>query len=244
MIADLEMMPNRPLDMFRDWWWPYATLRNLVLLFIGVSFGGHRGSSCTYENSGPCPYWQYVTINGFIDKDMCMYIGGLAWMGLALFSDGMQWLLGSCFFQFFGRISYSLYLVHALFVFFIQNDIVRNLHDRGGMNYDKAVAISFFSCTPVLIFVAWILTLLVDEPYKDFAYEVDMAFRFKQPPARTAPGGGEVAKSDIEEKPKTFFTNSWKFFGLVVYMLTVYATTEAYTYYAANQSMRDEYDNE
>jgi peptidoglycan/LPS O-acetylase OafA/YrhL len=98
MIADLEMMPNRPLDMFRDWWWPYAVLRNLVLLFIGVSFGGHRGSSCTFENSGPCTYWQYVTLNGFIDKDMCMYIGGLAWIFLALFSEGMQWLLGSCFF--------------------------------------------------------------------------------------------------------------------------------------------------
>jgi hypothetical protein len=92
-------------------------------------------------------------------------------------------------------------LVHALFVFFIQNDIVRNLHDRGGMKYDYAVLIAFGSATPFLILLSWLLTILVDEPYKDFAYEVDMAFRYKQPAVAIAPGGAEGAKSEKEEKP-------------------------------------------
>ena len=245
MLADLEMMPNRPLDMFRNWWWPYATLRNIFLLFIGISFGGHRGGSCLYENSGPCTYWKIVTLDEWIAKDLCMYIGGLAWIFLALFSEGTQWLLGSCLFQFFGKISYSLYLVHALFIFWIQNDIIRNLYERGGMNYNSAVAIAFCSITPVLVLVSWLLTLLVDEPYKDFAYELDMVSRYKKPAMRNTAGGGEMAseKSD-EAKLKTYFKNSWKFFALVIYMLMVYITTEAYSYYAVNQSVHDEYDNE
>jgi peptidoglycan/LPS O-acetylase OafA/YrhL len=157
IIADLEMMPNRPLDIFRDWWWPYATLRNIFLLFIGVSYGGYRGSSCIYEKSGPCTYWKYVTLDEWIAKDLCMYIGGLAWIFLALFSEATQWLLSSCFFQFFGKISYSLYLVHALFIFWAENDIIRNLWERGGMNYNQAVAIAFFTITPVLILASYLI---------------------------------------------------------------------------------------
>jgi peptidoglycan/LPS O-acetylase OafA/YrhL len=119
ILADLEMLPNRPLDKFRNWWWPYATLKNIFLLFIGVSFGSHRGGSCIYENSGPCDYWKWLTLNEFIARDLGMYIGGLAWILLALTSEATQWVLGSCFFQFFGKISYSLYLVHALFIMWI-----------------------------------------------------------------------------------------------------------------------------
>lgn len=246
MLADLEMMPNRPLDMFRNWWWPYATLRNLFLLFIGISFGGYRGTSCIYENSGPCPYWVYVSLNGWLAKDLMMYIGGIAWILLALFSDATQWLLGSCFFQFFGKISYSLYLVHALFIFWVANDIIRNLYERGGMDYNQAVGIAFAIVTPVLVLVSWLLTLLVDEPYKNFAYEIDIVSRYKKPETRNIAGGGEVAsdKSD-QEKTATYFKNSWKFFALVVYMLMVFITTEAYDYYAVNQSAQTEkYDNE
>ena len=79
------------------------------------------------------------------------------------------------------------------------------------------------------------LTIVVDEPYKDFAYELDMASRYKQPPVRSTAGGGEIAseKSDGKRASK-FLTNSWKFFALVIYMLMVYVTTEAYSYYAVN----------
>jgi len=94
-IADMEMMPNRPLDVFRDWWWPYATLKNLFLLFIGISFGGHRGGSCIYEKSGPCDYWKWVSLDEWLARDIMMYIGGLAWIMLALTSEATQWLLGS-----------------------------------------------------------------------------------------------------------------------------------------------------
>lgn len=240
IIADLEMMPNRPLDMFRDWWWPYATLRNIFLLFIGISFGGHRGDSCIYMQSGPCLYWQIVTLDEWIDKDICMYIGGLAVIFLALFSEGAQWVLGSCFFQFFGRISYSLYLVHALFLFYAENDIVRNLYERGDYSYDMAVFIAWATMTPILIGASYLCTILFDEPYKDFAYEIDMAFRHKPPKTRNAAGGAEIASEKSDEKK--FVKNSWKFFALFFYMLVVYISTEAYSYYTVYQSDND-YDN-
>jgi peptidoglycan/LPS O-acetylase OafA/YrhL len=233
-IADMEMMPKRPLDVFRGWWWPYATLKNIFLLFIGISFGGHRGGSCLYENSGPCEYFRIISFDEWLARDIMMYIGGLAWIFLALTSDATQWLLGSCFFQFFGKISYSLYLVHALFVFWLQNDLIRNLYERGGMKYDYAVAIAFGAYTPVLVLVSWLLTIIVDEPYKDFAYELDMASRYKQPPVRSIAGGGEIASEKSEKRAAKFLTNSWKFFALVIYMLMVYVTTEAYSYYAVN----------
>jgi hypothetical protein len=126
--------------------------------------------------------------------------------------------------------------VHALFVFWLQNDLVRNLFERGGMKYDYAVAIAFGVYTPVLVLVSWLLTIVVDEPYKDFAYELDMASRYKQPPVRSTAGGGEIAseKSEGNGRAKRFLSNSWKFFALVIYMLMVYITTEAYSYYAVN----------
>jgi len=108
------------------------------------------------------------------------------------------------------------------------------------MKYDHAVAIAFGAFTPVLVLVSWLLTILVDEPYKDFAYEIDIASRYKPPPVRSAAGGGEVA-SQKSDKDTRFLSNSWKFFALVFYMLMVYITTEAYSYYAVYNSVHEEY---
>jgi hypothetical protein len=81
---------------------------------------------------------------------------------------------------------------------------------------------------------------LIDDPYKDFAYELDIVSRYKKPAVRSTAGGGEKASEKSEdEKVKTYFKNSWKFFALVVYMLLVYITTEAYSYYAVNQSVHE-----
>tara|TARA_B110000285_G_scaffold47200_1_gene53197 strand:+ start:268 stop:429 length:162 start_codon:yes stop_codon:yes gene_type:complete len=44
------------------------------------------------------------------------------------------------------------------------------------------VLYSWLIYTPVLILVAWLLTVLVDNPAKDFAYEVDVMARHQRPP--------------------------------------------------------------
>ena len=57
--------------------------------------------------------------------------------------------------------------------------------DGQGWNYKLAVYVAWLICTPVLILVSWLLTVLVDEPFKDFAYGIDIALRKKKPPVKT-----------------------------------------------------------
>ena len=113
------------------------------------------------------------------------------------------------------------------------------------MNYNYATTIAFFSITPVIIFVSWLIQIVIDDPYKDFAYELDIVSRYKKPAVRNAAGGGEVnSQKSEDDKVTSYLRNSWKFFALVIYMLMVYITTEAYSYYAVRESVHDEYDNE
>mgnify|MGYP001055466760 CR=1 len=49
------------------------------------------------------------------------------------------------------------------------------------MKYKTAIGISFIVFTPILVLVSWLLQILVDDPYKDFAYEVDIVSRKEKP---------------------------------------------------------------
>lgn len=97
-----------------------------------------------------------------------------------------------------GRVSFSLYLVHELFTewaivdtyyFFIGKGVEQNL----------AVLYSWLIFTPVLIFVAWVLTVLVDSPAKDFAYEVDIMARIDRPPAPRKDKEGKATSDEFRE---------------------------------------------
>ena len=72
-----------------------------------------------------------------------------------------------------GRISFSLYLFHELFTewaqidtygYFLSIDVEPNL----------ALFYVWLIYTPALILISWILTIIVDDPSKDFAYDVDV----------------------------------------------------------------------
>jgi peptidoglycan/LPS O-acetylase OafA/YrhL len=58
---------------------------------------------------------------------VALYVAGISIILLALTSTVTQIVLNTPFFQFFGRISYTLYLVHALFIFWMENDFVASL---------------------------------------------------------------------------------------------------------------------
>lgn len=47
-------------------------------------------------------------------------------------------------------------------------------------NYNMKVSVGFVFTTLVVILVSWLLTIYVDEPFKNFAYEYDMASRVKE----------------------------------------------------------------
>ena len=72
-----------------------------------------------------------------------------------------------------GKISFSLYLFHELltewaepdtYLYFISIEVEPNL----------ALFYVWLIYTPLLILISWILTILVDEPSKDFAYDLDV----------------------------------------------------------------------
>jgi len=107
--------------------------------------------------------------------------------------------------QFFGRISYSLYLVHELVIFWPENDLVKELADGQGWNFKLAVFVAWLIFTPVLILFSWILTVLVDEPFKDFAYDIDIVLRKKKPPVKK---GGRSSVVGILQPPTTAHLSS------------------------------------
>jgi len=59
------------------------------------------------------------------------------------------------------------------------------------MNYRLAVLLAFVIFTPVLVLLSWILLVLVDDPFKDFAYEIDIVSRKNKPPVKSKSGDKE-----------------------------------------------------
>lgn len=114
----------------------------------------------------------------------------------------------------------------------MENDLVQALiKNNKDLKYKTAVGIAFIVFTPVLILVSWILQILVDDPYKDFAYEVDIVSRIEKPNNIKNRSGVENKSNDSDENERwfvNFLKQSWKFFGLMFYFLSLYIITESY----------------
>lgn len=124
-------------------------------------------------HDGECEYWRIMTINGFIPRMVGFYAAAISIIILALTSEWTQWFLATPPIQFLGKISFSLYIFHELFTewcqvdtyyYFLRNDVEPNL----------ALFYIWLIYTPLLILISWILTILVDDPSKDFAYDLDI----------------------------------------------------------------------
>ena len=81
----------------------------------------------------------------------------------------------------------------------------------------------FFIFTPILIFLSWILTICVDGPSKDFAYELDIQLRIDRGKPKT-----EEQKRENYFSGWEFTKRSWKIIGFVIWLILVLATTEIY----------------
>ena len=68
--------------------------------------------------------------------------------------------------------------------------------------------------------VSWLLTLAVDDPAKNFAYELDIQCRVEEP----KPKKGEPPI----ERPSllVFLVKSWKFWAIISYSILVVAIAE------------------
>jgi hypothetical protein len=140
-----------------------------------------------------------------------------------------------------GRISFSLYLFHELFIEWAQMD---SYYYFLGQDYDPNTAcfIVFIIYTPLLIVVSYLLTILVDDPAKEFAYEVDVQSRIKRPPPIRKDKEENTDESIREHYSCGGFTKrSWKMFGFVIWLLLVLIITETYQ---ATKGERLHHDNE
>lgn len=66
---------------------------------------------------------------------------------------------------------------------------------------------SWLIYTPVLIIVAWLLTVLVDDPAKDFVYELDIMLRVERPPPPKRTKKGDLIPKEEQQN----FYNGWNF---------------------------------
>jgi peptidoglycan/LPS O-acetylase OafA/YrhL len=155
---------------------------NSALIFLILSYGSYTGDGCHAFDDDICDYWKYVTFGKSISKWNSMYIGAIATILLVLTSQRLQAILSIRFFKFLGRISYTLYLVHELVIYWPQFVFIDRLVEKEILKYRLAVFLAFCIFSPVLIFVSWLLLILVDDPFKNCAYEIDILCRKKRPP--------------------------------------------------------------
>ena len=129
-----------------------------------------------------------------------MNIAAISAVLLALISDVFSWILGSWPFQFLGKISFSLYLIHTLLIYGLMKITKDYLVNELTYPAEDAILMTFFICTPVLLVVSWILEMLVDRPSKEFAGEFDRQVRRKRPrPMPTKNEDGELVMPSEEE---------------------------------------------
>lgn len=65
ILADLETMPERPLDRFRNMSRGKTIGWNTFLIFIGLAFGSYTGEGCHYEDDDVCPFWVKITLHDY-----------------------------------------------------------------------------------------------------------------------------------------------------------------------------------
>lgn len=127
IFADLETMKNRPLDAVRNLHWGWKIPINLFLALVVVSWGSYEDEGrCLRSDDGNCDYWYYATIMWYLPRPVVHYTAAVLLIFFALTSSWFQWVLASPPFEFMGRISYSLYLLHELFTDGIMIDTYYN----------------------------------------------------------------------------------------------------------------------
>ena len=124
MFCDLEHdKAIRRLDALRDLPWYFKIPINTGLLILFCFYGSvweeenSRLKSDVYRS-----YEKNATNDYMIGFPTCMLISSVSIFMLALISQWFQWILASAPFQFLGKISYTLYLIHDLFIEWAQYD--------------------------------------------------------------------------------------------------------------------------
>jgi hypothetical protein len=104
---------------------------------------------------------------------------------------------------------------------------------------DDALIMVFLICTPILLFISWILELLIDRPAKEFAGEFDRQIRRKRPrPMPTVNEDGELIVPNEEEyySFSEFSKRIWPIYAFIAWLLFVFVSIEIF---AANHTYKN-----
>jgi len=181
-------------------------------------------------------FWSYtMLINDNIPFWWGTYFASFAMFALVLLSEWLQWFLLTPPMQFLGRVSYMLYLSHEIFVEWGMHDFYghfRPMHrmegdsEEGLISHDLLVLYCWLLFTPILLLTAWLLTLAVDDPSKDFSYELDVQNRVIEP--KKDEDGNEYYPEDKREATWLWLLKSWKMWALFGYLAFIFLLGEIY----------------
>ena len=140
--------------------------------------------------------------------------------------------------QFLGRISYTLYLVHGLFLQWPQHELGLYFVNELNVPIMEAKLFVFLIFTPVLLLVAWLLELGVDTPAKNFANKLDVAARIEQPVPKVKIEGDN---DEVEEVTWwRFCLRSWELWALLAWFSLILIVTEVYGAIGDNRARLEE----
>ena len=214
LFCDLEHDQKvRRLDALRELPWYFKIPINLslvIMFFIYASVA--EDSEDHYRPEDMRTYDAMVTGNYKIGFPVCMHIAALSIFLLALISEWFQWFLNLPPIQFLGKISYTFYLIHNLFIEWPQYETKKAFEDSG-TSANMAVLYVFLIYTPILILFSWLLEWAVDTPAKNWSNKIDIEARQK----------GENKSTFCE-----FVVKSWEFWCLLGWLSLVLVVTEVY----------------
>ena len=120
-----------------------------------------------------------------------------------------------------GRISYTFYLIHLLFLEWIMALTANFLTSSGQLSRNEAAFWVFVIFTPIIIIVSWLMEIGIDTPSKNLAGEIDQELREQR---RKDKDGNSIEPKSFWE----FVSGNWKIWSLGLWFLLVFLTTHIY----------------
>jgi hypothetical protein len=126
-----------------------------------------------------------------------------------------------------------LYLSHELFVEWGMVDFYGHFRpmrrmegdsEEGLISHDLLVLYCYLLFTPFLLLAAWLLTLGVDDPSKDFSYELDVQNRVVEP--KKDEDGNEYIPEDTREPTWLWLVKNWKMWALFGFLAVIFLVAE------------------
>lgn len=224
----------RPLDKLRRLSPRMTVVKNTLLICYFFFYGGYTGNADCNEEV-PCTFFKIVSLNWYFGFIWCNNFAVIALFLLALTSENFQKFLLTKPMQFLGKISYTFYLFHMVFVNVVMFKIVNwmtgydvddenhnpNGGTNGGIKRNTAAFIALFFTLPFTILFSWFLEHFVDTPAKDLANEIDQNLREVQ---TRGPDGQPKKPQGFREFCKT----NQKVRRLVIYLVSILVITEAF----------------